>query len=139
VRCQDEPGFIITAAFALQSDGRILIGGTFSTYDGVSRNGIARLDANGNLDTTFDIGTGARSNSAPGNVTLIKVLNDDRIVIGGTFDSFNGTNRVKLARLNADGSLDPDYNPSLTRTGNPPALPEDSRSLTVPGMSRPGR
>jgi len=46
-------------AVVLQSDGKILIGGEFTTYNGVSRNRIARLNTDGNLDITFDPGVGA--------------------------------------------------------------------------------
>src|SRR5688500_14543506 len=42
-------------AFALQPDGKILIGGTFRTVNGVHRMGIARLNADGSLDPTFDL------------------------------------------------------------------------------------
>jgi len=40
-------------ATAIQNDGRILASGVFTNYHGTRRIGIARLMANGNLDTTF--------------------------------------------------------------------------------------
>ncbi len=43
---------------ALLSDGKVPIGGYFSTYDGVDRGGLARLNTDGTLDTTFIVGTG---------------------------------------------------------------------------------
>jgi uncharacterized delta-60 repeat protein len=92
-------------AIALQTDGRILIGGFFTTFDGTARNRIARLNSDGSLDTTFNIGTGA--NSA---VRAIAFQPDGRILIGGQFTTYNGTARNNLARLNADGSLDATFN-----------------------------
>ena len=44
---------VLIQAIALQADGKILVGGTFSTYKGAARNGIARLNTNGTLDGTF--------------------------------------------------------------------------------------
>ena len=45
-------------ATAVQHDGKVVIGGMFTQVDGTTRNYVARLDADGSLDTTFDPGTG---------------------------------------------------------------------------------
>ncbi len=94
------------SAIALQPDGKIIIGGTFTTYNGTTRNRIARLNADGSLDVTFDPGSGA--NNLVGAITL---QSDGKIIIGGTFTTYNGTTINRIARLNADGSLDADFNP----------------------------
>lgn len=86
---------------AVQSDGKVVIGGTFTEVGGVPRNRIARLNANGTLDTGFDPGAGANAD-----VTCVDVLEDGRILVGGHFTSFNGTARSSAAVLNTDGSLD---------------------------------
>ena len=52
-------------ASAILPDGKIIICGDFFVYNGVSRNRIARLNANGSLDVGFDPGTGAGSPGAP--------------------------------------------------------------------------
>ena len=102
-------------AVDFQSDGRIIIGGAFGIYNGTNQSRIARLNTNGSLDTSFNIGTGFSG----GNVVFLKVLADDRIVVGGPFfTSFNGTNRYKAARLNSDGSLDVTYVADLTNNGS---------------------
>ena len=44
---------VLIQAIALQTDGKILVGGTFSTYKGAARNGVARLNTTGTLDGTF--------------------------------------------------------------------------------------
>ena len=93
---------------ALQSDGKIVIGGGFTTYQGVARRRIARLNTDGSLDTSFVIGTGF-SNS----VWALAVQEDGKILAGGDFLNYSGTTRRRLARLNTDGSLDttfPDVN-----------------------------
>jgi uncharacterized delta-60 repeat protein len=92
-------------AVALQTDGKILIGGNFSSVNGTNSSHIARLDARGSLDTSFSLAVGAA------NVYSIAVQLDGRVVIGGSFTSVSGTNRNYIARLNADGSLDTTFDP----------------------------
>lgn len=95
-------------AVQVQANGQILAGGSFTNINGLSRTGIARFWADGSLDTAFVVDTGL-SNS----VNCIAIQTDNRIIIGGTFSSVNGTNRSGLARLNPDGSLDAAFNPTL--------------------------
>jgi uncharacterized delta-60 repeat protein len=89
-------------SIALQGDGRILIGGGFISYNGKIRERVARLNADGSLDTTF-LNTGSGANNS---VLSIAVQTDGKILIGGYFTTYNGTSRGHVARLNADGSLD---------------------------------
>lgn len=84
-------------AIALQPDGKILVGGFFGFHNGVSRNGIARLNPDGSLDLTFNPGSGANAE-----VNAISIQADGKIVIGGDFFSFNGVPRQRVARLNGD-------------------------------------
>ena len=97
----------------LQPDGKIIIMGNFTQFDGVSRNRIARLDLDGSLDTTFDPGTGAN-----GTINYTDLYNDGKLIIVGNFSSFNGVSRNRIARLNPDGSVDTTFNPGLTAQDN---------------------
>jgi hypothetical protein len=45
-------------ALVLQPDGRTLLVGDFTRFNGTNRSQIARLEANGSLDLSFDPGTG---------------------------------------------------------------------------------
>lgn len=90
---------------ALQPDGKILIGGSFTSYNGVSRIRLARINADGTLDTTFNPGTGANNI-----IYSINVLPNGKIIIAGIFTNYNGVNQNRLARLNSDGSLDTSFN-----------------------------
>lgn len=116
----------------LQPDGKILIGGEFSTYNGTPRNRIARLNANGTLDTSFDPGAGATGEAVlaiGGIVYTIALQSDGRIIIGGAFDAYNGTPRNRIARLNANGSLDGSFDPG---TGAGPVIdPETGQESAV--------
>lgn len=91
---------------ALQPDGKLLIGGFFTSVDGIPRSHIARLNSTGSLDTTFDPGIGTSNNVAP-----IAVQADGRIVIGGDFTNFSGVVSGGIARLNSDGSPDTSFHP----------------------------
>jgi uncharacterized delta-60 repeat protein len=91
---------------AIQSDGKIIIGGAFSLYNGTARNRIARLNSNGTLDATFNPGTGPNST-----IQTTSIQSDGKIIIGGQFTTYNGTTRNRIARLNSDGTLDVSFNP----------------------------
>jgi uncharacterized delta-60 repeat protein len=97
------------SAIAIQSDGKILIGGAFTTYNGTTRNRIARIHTDGSLDTGFDPGTGA---SNIGQINAMAIQSDGKILIGGQFTAYNGTARNRIARINTDGSLDTGFNPA---------------------------
>lgn len=87
-------------AIAVQPDGKILIGGAFTTYDGSPAPRIARLNRDGSLDSSFNPGTGPDAG-----VSAIAVQPDGNILIGGIFNKVAGVYRRSFARLNSDGSL----------------------------------
>jgi uncharacterized delta-60 repeat protein len=101
----DEPGPSVSAIL-VQDDGKVLIGGTFSTINGTSRNGIARLNPDGSLDATFDVGSGTIDNGSVGRVTALAVQPDGKVLVGGGFTALNGQPYPWFARLNTNGSLD---------------------------------
>ncbi len=86
---------------AVQADGKIVIGGGFISVNGAPRKYIARLNTDGSVDTGFNIGRGA---NRP--VTAVAVQTDGKIIIAGQFTIVNGVLRNRIARLNADGSVD---------------------------------
>ena len=91
---------------AIQSDGKILIGGYFNTYNGSPKNYLARLNSNGSIDNSFNPGQGPNEY-----VFYIVELNGGKILIGGTFTTYNGVSRNRIARLNSNGSLDSSFDP----------------------------
>jgi uncharacterized delta-60 repeat protein len=91
--------------FARQPDGRLVVTGSFTSIGGVSRNRIARLEADGSLDTSFQNGMAGLDQPA----TAVVLQPDGRIVIGGDLSTVGGVARARVARLNADGSLDPTF------------------------------
>ncbi len=118
------------SAMALQPDGKILIGGAFTSYNGIGRNYIARLNANGTLDASFDPGTGANQR-----VEAIVLQPDGKILIGGVFQNFNGAGRNRIARLNANGTVDTGFVPGTGANQNVEALALQSDGKVLVGGS----
>lgn len=101
-------------AVALQSDGKIIAGGRLSKYNNSgSLATLRRINPDGSLDSTFNSG-GAAFAAAGGEpeINAIVVLEDDSILVGGSFTSYNGTGRSCILKLHADGSLDTGFAPA---------------------------
>ena len=92
-------------ALAVQSDGKILLGGAFSNFNSLRADFIVRLNADGSRDTGFDALAGL-----DGPVDSLVLQPDGRILVGGAFTLSRGGPAARLLRLNADGSLDPLFN-----------------------------
>ena len=106
---------------AIDESGKIIVGGGFTSINGINRFSIARLNTDGSLDPSFDPGLGVN-----GTVWAVALQSDGKIVIGGDFNFVNGTNRNFVARLNSDGSLDPTFNADVDST---------VRALGIPAVS----
>jgi uncharacterized delta-60 repeat protein len=136
-RPRTDPGLLVDAV-ALQGDGKILIGGYGSLVLGSSRRAVARLNADGMVDTTFNAG----SFSSDTWLHALLWQRDGKIVVAGQFEKTNGVTRRNLARLNADGSLDPSF--EATPFDVPPfltflMLDQQNRIVAVDGeSSNPG-
>ena len=101
-------------ALAVQPDGKIVVGGDFTTLGGggtgtTARNRIARLNPDGSLDPAFNPG-------ANDSVLALAVQPDGKILVGGAFTMLGGggtgtSARSSLARLLPDGTLDATFNP----------------------------
>lgn len=87
------------------SDGKILLGGQFTTYNGITANRIARLNSDGTLDATFNVG----GFGFDGDVLDAFIENDGKIVVVGMFGSYNGVVRYAAVKLNADGTIDTSF------------------------------
>ncbi len=124
----DARAFGIGLAVATQPDGKVLVGGQFSRADRGAVSNLARFNADGSLDSTFNIGA-----SLDGSVRCIAVQSDGKIVIGGVFTAYGATSRNRIARLNADGSLDTSFNPGTGFDGEviSLAIQSDGRIVAV--------
>jgi len=93
-----------------KQNDKYIISGSFTSFNGIYSNCLARLNANGTIDQTFNT-NGIFSPGANGNITQNIVLPDGKILISGRFDSYQNVNRKNIARLNFDGTLDTSFNP----------------------------
>lgn len=131
-------------------DGKILVGGWFSSYNGSACKELVRLNPDGTLDSSFDLqpavangvetiavqsdgylvlggfnlltrvdSTGATDTGfagpGPSNFwcKVIALQSDERILIGGSFDTFQGSTVGNFARLDTAGVLDGAFNNAL--------------------------
>jgi uncharacterized delta-60 repeat protein len=107
----------ITAA-VLQSDGRLIVAGRFTSFNGFTHNGICRLNADGSVDQTFGLGNGINNPAA----LALALQSDGRIIVGGQFSQIDLTQRFNLARLNTDGSVDLSFDPLNGPSGDVNAI-----------------
>ena len=105
-------------SLAQQPDGKILLGGYFSSVGGQTRNRIARINTNGALDTVFNPGLAAPSGINPSPLAMT-VQPDGKIIVGGAFNTIAGQAQTNLSRLNEDGTLDGTFRPFPSGAANP--------------------
>lgn len=96
-------------SFGIQSTGKYVCGGVFTTVSGISQNRITRLNTNGSVDLTFNIGTGFSSI-----VNVIRIQPDDKILVGGYSQQYSGFTSNGIIRLNPDGTIDSTFTSPLT-------------------------
>src|SRR5690606_12575637 len=83
-------------AIEVESHGKILVGGGFRSFNGVSCRGLVRLNPDSTIDTTFlaNLGTGVN-----GSVSDIGITSTGVIYICGSFVDVNGTARTNVAAI----------------------------------------
>ena len=134
-----DPGFdaregVTGLAFRLAvepASGNVVLAGQFSAVADQPRTSLARLNPDGTLDTAFNPQISGRAGWFVGSLVI---LPDGRIVIGGNFDQVQGQPRNGLARLLADGTLDPTFDPGAGLNGGTAydlAVQDDGRLLVA--------
>ena len=93
----------IVTQTAIQSDGKILMSGGYGHVKGVRKSGLIRLNSDGTIDNSFNT-----SLVLEHLISKIVVLDDGKILLGGSFRQSNGQSKG-LARLNSDGSTDTSF------------------------------
>jgi uncharacterized delta-60 repeat protein len=129
-------GFNYPITIALQPDGKILAGGGFTTYSGVTRNGIVRLNPNGTIDNTFNIGTGFTNGRT---VWSIALQPDGKILVGGSFSTYSGVTRNRIIRLNTGGTIDNTFNIGTGFSGGTGSLSISSGTVSTIAVQPDGK
>ncbi len=120
----------VVSSIALDSQGRVYVGGTFSTYGGSAAPRLVRLAANGVRDTGFAVGSGFSLD-----VNEVVVESDDRVLAGGSFTAYQGISRSRFVRLLSDGSVDASFATAIgtAANGSVNALLSTSTGILVGG------
>jgi uncharacterized delta-60 repeat protein len=99
----------VVNTIAIQNDGKILVGGHFIRYTYVNSSytskSIVRLNSNGTVDTTFN----SQRLGFDGDVNIIVIQQDGKILVGGQFTQYNDVTCNYLVRLNSNGSVDDEF------------------------------
>lgn len=102
----------LVSDIAIQPDGKILVVGYFTSFNGVPRSRVARLQANGTLDSSFNPGLGADNT-----IRHVSVQPDGKIILAGNFKTYNGVSFGGIVRVNSNGSIDTTFTASGTTSG----------------------
>ncbi|MGA9576321.1 MAG: delta-60 repeat domain-containing protein [Terrimicrobiaceae bacterium] len=117
-------------ALAIQPDGGIIVGGTFTKAGESETLNIARYQSDGGIDQSFG-GADVAERGANGNVYALAVQPDGKIVVGGNFNVIFGQARRSIARLNADGTVDASVIGQDTLSGTVRAIAAGPDSFVV--------
>lgn len=104
--------------------GKVLIGGTFTHFNGAAINRFARLNADGSTDTNFNASLGLGPDDV---VRAIAIQSDGRVLVGGSFTNFNGVALNHITRLNADGTRDTNFTANTSDSVESIILQPDNR------------
>ena len=96
-------------AMLVQSDGKIVVGGSFTQLDGQLHRNLGRLNADGHVDASF-------APTAGGPVRCLAPQADGKIIVVGDFVGFNGLPLQRIARMSADGMVDNTFTPTANST-----------------------
>jgi uncharacterized delta-60 repeat protein len=102
-------------------DNKVVLMGSFASYGNTPAHGILRINPDGSVDPTFDIGAGAQWTQTQETATFhpsidnLEVGLDDKLLLTGTFEAFNGTAAPGIISLNPDGTTDTSFVPPVKR------------------------
>lgn len=117
-----------SVTFDIQSDGKIIIIGEFTEVNNTVANRIIRLNPDGSIDTSFNSGSGFDDIAID-----ITCLEDDKIIVRGNFEIYDGQPIISIARLNSDGSLDTSFNPGESASVPSPVVMVTSHAVQSNG------
>ena len=113
---------------ATDSNNNILVGGKFKSYNNYTSNNIIKLLEDGTIDTSF-----FNKTKFNGQVNVIKVDSDNKILVGGDFTTYNNINANKIIRLNSDGTIDTSFTYGLGFTNSVNTIEIESGNTILVG------
>ena len=105
-------GFGSTASvndLAIQSDGKIMVAGDFTSFDGVTSGDLVRVNTDGTIDVSFVSSGFTKTGTTEFDVevNVVELQPDGKILVGGNFDTYGGVFvRYPIVRLTSTGAID---------------------------------
>ncbi|WP_232758872.1 delta-60 repeat domain-containing protein [Flavobacterium sp. ALD4] len=124
----------IVRTVALQADGDLIVEGDYLYFNGISLPYLSRLKPDGTVDASFNLGSGFN-----GKVYSTLIQPDGKIIVGGSFTSYNGIAVGRLIRLNSNGSSDTSFSTGLGVTNNivyATAQQSDGKTIVVGSFTK---
>jgi hypothetical protein len=118
----------------ISSDGGMLMIGSFTTYNGVSQSRITKLFANGDIDTSFNIGSGFGVTGFINQAESIIELSDGTFVVGSNSTSYSGSVVPRVLKLNPNGTRNTTFAPNIAPDNNVAEVKEIGNNIWVGGM-----
>ncbi|MGD8111018.1 Ig-like domain-containing protein [Vibrio sp. TRT 17S01] len=105
------------------SNGDILIGGYFTSYEGQATNHLVLVNPDGTVKRTFGGSFSTKSPAFNGEVTSLTETSEGKIIVAGEFYNYNGNgNYDYLVQFNSDFSIDTTFMDKITKNGSRPAF-----------------
>jgi uncharacterized delta-60 repeat protein len=96
----------------LQSSGKIILSGDFTDFNGLIENNVARINADGSFDHSFN-----RRSGCDGSIFASATQSNGKTIIGGEFSSYDFHNVPNIARLKTNGRWDNTFHPGTGTNG----------------------
>lgn len=111
-------------ALAADTQGRVVVGGTFGTVGGQVQPAVARLLSDGTLDPTFRLDMRSAFSGGSPTVRAMVAQPDGKVVLGGSFVAMGagGLPMSHIVRLLPSGMLDAGFVPAIPFSGQVGAL-----------------
>lgn len=93
--------------YTVDTEAQVLVAGQFSNVNNAKHNKLARINADGSVDATFNPTFDDRT-------TVVVSQPDGKILVGGDFENVNGVPAKHIVRLNSDGTVDQTFTASVT-------------------------
>ena len=106
-----------------QSSGKLIVVGQFTKVDGVAQNRIVRLNTDGSVDETFDVGTGLNNHAL-----VCKILSDNSVIVGGSFTEYDGEVVGRIVKMNVNGVFNNTFSDNASRNSTVFTIEEDANN-----------
>jgi uncharacterized delta-60 repeat protein len=120
-----------------KNDGKLVVAGDFTAYNGITKNHVVQLLPDGSVDPLFSVGSGPNTYTTT-TFRDIDVMSDGKIVISGIFSSFGGAATTNIVRLFTNGTPDISFAPASVGSVYGTAVQPDGKVIVYGGFTTAG-